>query len=104
MAGFSKEDMYFVPRSNLVWENHSWESLIKRILPQIENWSKQADSCKGNKSQCAKTFLFKLLPWFVEVLVQDGIYFMVDFPDHPLTKFLLERLPLGYDQWAKRSV
>ena len=88
MAGFSKEDAYYVPRVTLEWENHSLSSLTKHVLPNIDNWKTQSGSRNGDKSQCARTFLYKLLPWFVEVLVQDGIYFITDFPDHPLSAFL----------------
>ena len=88
MAGFSKEDTYYVPRATLEWENRSWSSLTKMLLPNIDNWKAQAASLRGDKSLCARTFLYELLPWFVEVLVQDGIYFIKDFRNHPLSAFL----------------
>ena len=94
MAGFSKEDVYFVPRATLHYENKSWSSLTKLLLPDIDLWRRQADSANGDKSACAITFLYELLPWFVEVLVQDGIYFIHDFPSHPLTRFLKVSHPL----------
>jgi hypothetical protein len=36
---------------------------------------------------CAK-FLNVLISYFLEVAVQDGIYFCRDFPNHPFTQLL----------------
>jgi hypothetical protein len=75
-------------------------------------------------------FLNLMLPWFVEVLVQDGAFFIHSFPNHPVTNFLkvcrgnglysnpcqssgphyvfyhaqhLQNRILDYAQWAARS-
>jgi hypothetical protein len=89
MAGFSKQDAYYAPRMTLVWDNHSWSDLTKCLLPNIEKWGEQMASPTGDKSKCAKKFLCDILPWFAEVLIQDGIFFIHDFPKSPLTRFLL---------------
>jgi hypothetical protein len=32
-----------------------------------------------------------MLPWFVEVLVQDGAFFIHSFPNHPVSNLLKVR-------------
>ena len=89
MSGFPKTDVYFVRgRATLVHDRHSWGAITKLLLPKIDKWREESDSNGGDKSECAKTFLYEILPWLVEVLVQDGIYFTMDFPDHPLSHLL----------------
>ena len=88
MAGFSKDDAYYVPRATLTIPNRSWASITKHLLPNIDAWRDQAEAPAGDKSTCAKTFLYQMLPWFVEVLVQDGVFFIKEFPQHPVSNFL----------------
>jgi hypothetical protein len=88
MAGFSKDDASFVPRAKLTMNGRSWESITKLLLPKIEGWRRQAQNLRGDKSSCATMFLNLMLPWFVEVLVQDGAFFIHSFPNHPVTNFL----------------
>jgi hypothetical protein len=42
-----------------------------------------------------------MLPWFVEVLVQDGAFFIHSFPNHPVSNFLKVRQ--GKLQWSLRQ-
>jgi hypothetical protein len=87
MAGFRKESPYFVARANLNLPK-SVEWYCKKLLPALATWRQQAGSRRGDKSTLCDKFLNYLLPYFVEVLVQDGVYFVKDFPDHPMTQYL----------------
>ena len=94
MAGFKREDEYFVPRSHIQLP-YSVEWYCDRLLPDLTNWREQAATPgSGDKSLCCQNFLEELLPWFVEVLIQDGIYFIIDFPDHYLSNYLKVRMSL----------
>jgi hypothetical protein len=88
MAGHWKSDLtYFVPRTQLPLP-HTIEWYCARLLPKLGEWRQQAASRTGDKSTCCQKFLYHILPWFVEVLVQDGIYFTRDFPNHPMSRYL----------------
>lgn len=88
MAGFSKDEAYFVPETllPLPYDIHMLEGFL---LPNLENWRLQAAAPHiGDSSTCAQNFLYVTLPYFTEVLVQDGIFFIRDFPNHPMARYL----------------
>jgi hypothetical protein len=88
MAGHRKhERTYFVPRTQLQLE-HPVEWYAIRLLPKLVDYRKQAASSQGDKSDCCDNFLHEVLPYFVEVLVQDGVFFIRDFPNHPVSLWL----------------
>lgn len=87
MAGFSVKESYFVPRT-LIGLPYSAESLCTMLLPRLADWRAEADSCIGDKSTCCSKFLHEILPFLVEILVQDGIYLIKDFPNHVMSRFL----------------
>jgi hypothetical protein len=41
-----------------------------------------------NASICANKFLHNLIPCFLEVVVQDGIFCLKDLPKHPFSQLL----------------
>lgn len=87
MAGFQKEDAYFVPRALIVLP-YQIMYYVNLLLPQYGRWVQETNSTHGDKSDAAKNFLELTLPYYVEVLVQDGIYLVRDFPNHPISLFL----------------
>jgi hypothetical protein len=92
MAGHTKSEMfYFVPRTLLLLL-HSISWYCELLLPHLEAWRQQARSRRGDHSTCCDKFLNHILPYFVETLVQDGIYLIIDFPNHPMSQFLKVRI------------
>ena len=88
MSGHRKgEKSYFVPRTKLPLA-HPIEWYCARILPDLKKWREEASSNIGDKSSCCYKFLYHILPYFVEVLVQDGIHLVRDFPSHPMSHML----------------
>jgi len=88
MAGHQKgEKTYFVPRTKLPLAR-SVEWYCRQLLPELDNWRRQARSAQGDKSDCCKIFLNEILPYFVEVIAQDGIYLVHEFPNHPMSHML----------------
>jgi hypothetical protein len=89
MAGHKKGDKkYFVPRTLIPLTSTVIDSYCHRLLPNLRRWRAEARSVHGDKSTCCDTFLNHLIPYFVEVLVQDGIYFIKDFPNHSVSHLL----------------
>jgi hypothetical protein len=88
MAGAEKgENTHFVPCALLPLQ-HGTDWCCKKLLPDLDAWRRQARSRNGDKSTCCDKFLNEILPCFVEVLAQDGIYFVKDFPQHPMSHML----------------
>jgi hypothetical protein len=87
MAAFEKDEPYFHGSSNL---QHPVPvpTLINFLLPNYASWVRQANSVVGDKSICCRKFLHEVIPYLVEVLVQDGIYLIREFPNHPMSQYL----------------
>jgi hypothetical protein len=70
------------------------------LLPEYDRWLEESqDSDIGDKTICAEKFLNDVLPYLVEVLVTDGIYFTQEFPTHVMSRYLLLKIP-NYRTWA----
>jgi hypothetical protein len=101
MSGHRKGDKtYFVPRTQLPLQ-YSVEWYCAKLLPNLQEWRRQASSRQGDKSTCCRKFLNEILPFFVEVLVQDGIYLIRDFPNHPVSQLLKVSFSLWLSLWFK---
>ena len=107
MAGFSYTEnkcktnstIYHVPRCliKLPWSD---DQVSRFIFPKIDIWRDQYFSPEGDKSEAAKNFLFGVLPFLAQVVVQDGIYWIRDYPDHEISKLLLHVMPPNYERWS----
>ena len=93
MAGFSKDEGYFVEREHLELPMPI-ETLIVLLLPEYPNWLAQHESQDGDKSPCCRKFLYEVIPHMVRVIVQDGIYLVRDFPEHEMSNYLKVRLSI----------
>ena len=81
MAGFTKEEAYFVPRCFLPLPIPINE-LEELLVPELSNWRIQSQSVGGDNTNAARNFLYDTIPFMLEVAVQDGIYFVEEFPNH----------------------
>jgi Centromere DNA-binding protein complex CBF3 subunit, domain 2 len=106
MARFAKDEDYWVPRlfleppSNVNFTEHD---LLKCLWPKIDDWRAQQEGSNGDGAgnECAAfNFLWKVLPYFAQVIFQDGIYWLRDFPDNPATRLLIDVMPDWYEEWA----
>jgi hypothetical protein len=87
MAGFSKDEGYFVEREFLELPLPIME-LINLLLPRYQTWVRQFESPHGDRTPTCRRFLFQIIPFMVRVVVQDGIYLIRDFPDHVMSNYL----------------
>jgi hypothetical protein len=90
MAAFEKDEPYFHGSSS-VSHPIGIRVLLDYLLPNYRGWCRQSNSVMGDKSSCCRKFLNQVLPFLVEVLVQDGIYLVRDFPNHPMSNHLKVR-------------
>ena len=99
MGGFEKQEAYYVPRVVLKIP-YSREQLCSKLLPDWEKWKDQVNSPLGDSH--GDLLVNELLPFLLQVAVQDGIYWLVDFPNHPCTNILKQSLrdPMPYERWA----
>jgi Centromere DNA-binding protein complex CBF3 subunit, domain 2 len=114
MAGFTKEGCYFVARSRLfpheqlrqlVFPNglvpsDQFEAATWLIFPNSRRWRQEQRSPAGDKSECAENFLFSTLRLLAVTVIQDGIYWLREFPNHVVTLRLLHAMPPWYPGWA----
>eukprot|EP00545_Synedropsis_sp_CCMP1620_P010391 CAMPEP_0119006608 /NCGR_PEP_ID=MMETSP1176-20130426/2410_1 /TAXON_ID=265551 /ORGANISM="Synedropsis recta cf, Strain CCMP1620" /LENGTH=199 /DNA_ID=CAMNT_0006958551 /DNA_START=123 /DNA_END=719 /DNA_ORIENTATION=+ len=93
-------DKYFVPMTSIKFPTE-WENVESRIFPNIQAWKNHAASLGGDKSKAAHDLCICILPFLAEVVVQDGIYWIDAFPDHPISAFILRVMPTNYKLWAR---
>lgn len=89
MAGFKKDEAYFVPRTKIGLPLATIEECIHKLFPDhYPRWKEEHQSPQGDHSDCAQKFFYRLLPFLVKVLLQDGIYLIVDYPYHEMSIML----------------
>lgn len=88
MAGFAKNEPYWLGRATLELQ-HSIGWYEARLLPGLATWRQQAASATGDKSLLCDKILNHIIPYFITVMVQDGIYVVPEFPDHPTSILLI---------------
>jgi hypothetical protein len=101
MSGFRKEETRFIPREHLPLP-YTIQDYTNWLLPKYSTWVGQMNSRRGDRSACCRKFLLSIIPFLVETLVQDSIYFIVEFPRHPIAEYLKNRIP-GYEQWTQEA-
>ena len=97
MAGFGKNETWYVPRATIKLPMPI-EELQLILFPHIQRYRHEVESREGDKE--GRNFVFELLPFFAEVVVQDGIYWVKDFPRHPMSQLLIQNIP-NYLPWAE---
>lgn len=89
MAGFEMNESYFVPRTEIGLPFPIEECMNKILGTDFTRWKEEQACDEGDHSDCGQKFFSRLLPYLVEVLVQDGIYFINEFPDHEMSILLV---------------
>jgi hypothetical protein len=90
MAGFpGRDEIYYLPRAYIDLP-HGVDYYAGKLLPNLVRWKREYHARRrGQDNQdCCGQFLHVLLPYLVTVLVQDGVFFIVDFPNHPVATML----------------
>ena len=74
-AGFIKDEVYFVPRSKIgLPGNLTVEELANILFPFIPRLQDKLDNENGDDCSASRHLIDVILPFFAEVLVQDGMF------------------------------
>lgn len=99
-AGFDvfRRQEYYIPRSYAQVPT-AWHG---RIFPYLQRWQSQVNDMREyDKGMSAKTFVNYILPHMAQIIIQDGIYFVDAYPNHPYSVILMHKMQsAGYEQWA----
>ena len=102
MAGFTNGEKYYVPRS-LIFDAVAcpWtpDQVTSILFPDLPRWEEEIQSVHGDTNEGSIGFIAAVIPTMAKIIFQDGIYWVRDFPIHPISQFLLSKFQ-GYDRWA----
>jgi hypothetical protein len=101
MAGFQTDEEYYVPRTLL---EMPWTPLemTRAVFPRYDQWVAQQQSPFGDNSMAASNFLYQTLPFLALVALQDGIYWIRDYPNNSASRMLRNTFP-NYERWASEA-
>ena len=99
MGGFKKKEAYYIPRVILKIP-YSRAYLCSQLLPDWTKWKEQIKPPLGDSR--GDLLVNELLPFLLQVAVQNGVYWLIDFRNHPCTNILKQSLrdPMPYERWA----
>ena len=96
MAGFALDEPYFVPRTKIGLPADIDTCIMYVLGSKYQTWKEQQQAPTGDKSECAEKFFSRLIPFLVEILMQDGIFLIKEFPEHPMSQHLMVRTSRWY--------
>jgi hypothetical protein len=67
---------YNNPRTRLVIP----DVYASTIFPDIDQWGTEQQSGRCDNHECARHFLESVIPFLVIVIIQDGIFWVKDYP------------------------
>lgn len=89
MAGFEKDDKYFVPRTEVQIPFEHNNEYVTHVFPNYRIWIEELQSGNGDRhKKAAENFLYKLLPYLARVVIQDAPYWLRYYPTHHWSEFL----------------
>jgi hypothetical protein len=108
IAGFvpGKEE-YFVPRTSIKIPCPIID-IVRVLFPNYDTWIEETDDPeRGDKTVASQHFLKNVIPYLTEVILQDGIYWILHFPQNPVVQLLQQSLDgkwpnESYSTWARR--
>lgn len=89
LAGFPRNEKYIVPRTLLKPpDGLSWSDVVPLLFPDVKRWKKELDSNKGDKCKASFRFINEVLPFFAEVIFQDGVLWLEKYPNNSASLLL----------------
>lgn len=105
MAGFRRDDQYFIARSKLPYGPYAnIEEAITKVFPESANWKEQQKGVFGDTDKSAENFFQDLLPYFTRVILQDGPLWLKNYPKNEYSRNLRRRLGQPYVTWANWAI
>lgn len=107
-AGYDKNDInsYNNPRTRLQLPIIDNDDVLHAIFPKLEQWKAEQRDENGDNRECAEHFVNVVLPFLAMVVIQDGIYWIHDYPQSLPSRLLQERMRAvfpGYIRWAHEA-
>jgi hypothetical protein len=62
--------------------------VLRKLIPRYDQFLEQVATEQGDKTDCAFNFLHDIVPYLASVVIQNGIYFIKDFPNHYFSDIL----------------
>ena len=93
MSGFSTKETYLLPRAQLYdFVDLPWKkmAIVKSLFPRLADWMNEIVDTTGDKA--GEYFVESVIPNMCDIIVQDVIYWILDFPRHPVSQLLIDRL------------
>jgi hypothetical protein len=113
MAGYkaSEFNQYFNLQCKLQFEpqynpNHKadhapFEDVTRLVFPMYDEYIDRFENSPVDPGVSARNFVYKLLPFLAQVVVQDGVFWIRQWPDHPVSNLLHAQLPNSYSRIAR---
>ena len=111
IAGFipHKNDNYHVPRSTIGMPGSLTPDQVAAILfPNLVLWRNECNSPDGDKSKSTREFLYKVIVYLSEVIVQDGLMWVRNHEGNPAVVELQTKMDgrtgvENYNSWTQRK-
>lgn len=104
-AGFllsPQREPYFVPRCLLHIETNWYVFWSQSLLPCLNDLKLQLEQVpKEELKEVEVFFLKRMIPTYLKVILQDGVYYLEHHPNHMISTHL-RNLP-GYKTWAEHA-
>lgn len=93
MSGFRKHETRFVRHEHVEFPpnyrgTEYLDQGIRLLIPHYDRYVDEHNSTYGDKGPACRKFLFEVIPYLVETLLQDGYYFVREFPNHDFAHLL----------------
>ena len=96
IAGFlpnNQCDKYFVPRASVGLPGEfNPDQLAHLLFPKLASWRAAAWGLKGDKSKATNRFLYSVITYSSEVVVQDGVLWIKYHPGNPAVVELQQKM------------
>lgn len=115
-SGYDKNDIYSYnnPRTRLrlpIANNdnniNDNDAITLAIFPRYLDWKRQQQHVAGGDNRlCANHFIFEVLPFIATTVIQDGIFWIHEYPDSLPSRLLQERMrPIfpDFTRWAQQA-
>ena len=104
MTGTLGHERFWIPREHLQVEHFARttgkQHVVQLLFPNWHRWASEIQSLLGDKSDAAYNFVYRTMPFLAETMIQDGIFWIRDYPNHTVSLRLLSVMPAYYANWA----
>ena len=78
-----------------------YRNLVRILFPMYDTWVDQIENSPAEPGKSSRMMVYEVIPYFSEVIAQDGCYFLKKFPNHNISRLLLQIMPQSYTHIAE---